>query len=222
MNESPIPSTDIPVSTGKRNRARLTIVGLFALFFVPIFVSMYLNFAHPGWLPFGTVNRGALLKPPPQLELVELAGAGAGIGAPSGDSQLAGHWTWAVLASDCDEACETLLARVAKARIALGRNIQRVQPALLTRNVLRDVMPGALASQIPSLSLEAETARAIDNAIARAMHEEAGASAASEPRLLLIDPQTFVIAAYAHDSEVEHWLKDARRLLRISKLDQAN
>ena len=70
-------------------QARAILIGLFALFFVPIVVSMLLVIGKPGWTPFGSINAGELIQPPIELNLSDAV--------PVGDGQplsrsADGHW----------------------------------------------------------------------------------------------------------------------------------
>ena len=74
------------------------LVGLFAVFVVPILAAYSLNVWWPHWSPFGRMNHGELIEPAWEVELEAVAEHAAG--------------RWILLhpaAAPCDDACEALL-----------------------------------------------------------------------------------------------------------------
>lgn len=208
MNSVSTP-TSTPASTAPRNRARLALVTLFAVFFLPIFASMWLNFERPGWLPFGTVNHGYLLQPPYQLDDADLE-----------PFSFADGWTFLHLAPEgCDDSCIRALHSSRQGRIALGKDADRLQRLLL-------IGPRAAISNFyeehPNLH-EGKVSAAWIEALSRNSTPADPKSATSNPTdptgaLFVVDPQGYVVLRYDVSSDPAGWFKDLRRLLNISKI----
>ena len=107
----------------KRNKNRLILLVIALVFAAPILTALVLNLA--GWRPANTRNSGRLVEPPADV-------SGAAVTLADGtllqwrDPQW--HWTLLALASgDCADACRTRLAELARLRITLGRNADRLR-----------------------------------------------------------------------------------------------
>ena len=195
-------SADGGIVRGRQRRARLVLVGLFALFFVPILGALTLVIVAPGWLPFGQVNHGELVQPPQAagLDGVEPLDDGA---PPGGDPEAV--WTL-VLVSDgsCPSACLEGLVVMRQARLALGKDAGRVArwwlvtaaPDARTVAAVRRDHPGLRVGRIDR-----------GGPLARS-----GAGAVQ-----LVDPAGLLILRFPEDPDASELLEDLKRLLKISK-----
>lgn len=190
----------------RRRRARLTLVGLFALFMAPILIAYALNVLYPGWAPFGTSNRGELVEPARSVSAEKLRPAD---GEPLAAAPFAEHWTLlTVHRAGCADACEQAMVRMRQTRLALGKDAIRLQrwlvvpePASAPVRALVERYPGARVLAAP-----AGWARLLE-----APDGEPGA-------LYLVDPQGYLVLRYGPDLADDAVLKDLKRLLRISKI----
>jgi len=185
-------------------RARAILIGLFALFFVPIVVSMVLVISKPGWTPFGSINKGELIQPPIELSL---AGAvGMEDGQPLSRSA-DGHWMFAhVSMGECGEACERALVAMRQARLALGKDADRVERVWLMTGDPTRVSMSRLLPAFPGLKpygIAASAARRFPRA--------------SGDAIFVIDPAGLLILRYEGAESASDILKDMKRLLKISK-----
>jgi hypothetical protein len=93
----------------EQRRGRVTLIGLAALFFVPLALSFWLYFSG-GWRPAASTNHGELISPAVHLENAALA-------KPDGSSArsdlLTGKWNLVYLGNGaCDPQCQhTLVVR---------------------------------------------------------------------------------------------------------------
>jgi len=189
-----------PAACRRQRRGRLALLGLFAVFFVPLLVALVLNITAPGWQPFGRVNRGQLVQPP---QPVAAMGVRALDGAPFG---VDGEAVWQLAYAGpptCAEACASALQKMRQARLALGKDAGRV-----ARWWLMTAMPDARTvsqarSEHPGVRL------AVANPGAAAISGEPGS-------IMLVDPGALVVLRYAPDASASAILKDLKRLLRIS------
>ena len=144
-------SAETAEPVGKRTRARWVLVGLFALFFIPIFGAVLVAVVAPHWIPFGRVNYGELLRPPVADALQTMTPIDAGEAFTRGPSQ---PWIIAHLGdASCDEACDYALVQMRQARLALGKDAHRVERWwLMTRRPEPGTVPRVL-EKFPGLRI---------------------------------------------------------------------
>ncbi len=189
---------------------RLVVLLLFALFFIPVLSAYLLNVFNPGWLPFGTTNHGTLLDPARAVPLKTLVGVdGERLQAEATPDK----WTWLFIAPPaCDEACQTSLYNMRQARLALGKDANRLRRVYVSTEPWEDTASASLMQEHPGLVLSVV---APDWVAAFAVDEQAPLEAG---RVYLVDPQGFLVMYYEPQSAPAGLLKDIKRLLRISKI----
>lgn len=198
--EVPAPSTG-PASS--RWRARLALIGLFALFFVPIIGAFVLNAFAPGWLPFGRVNHGELEHParPVRLEEVRVLD-----GLAWADSAAMAPWTLVYVGTPvCADDCQQALFSMRQARLALGKDADRVSRWWL-------------ATGVPEPSSVA-LARAIDPGLRIGQIGSDAGVLTENPApgmVQLVDPAGYLILRYRDAKAASAIRKDLKRLLKIS------
>ena len=190
----------------RRRRARLVLIGLFALFMGPILIAYALNVLYPGWAPFGTTNRGALIEPARSLSTEGLRSAD---GEPIGAAPFAERWTLvSVHRSGCGQACEQALVRMRQTRLALGKDAERLQRWLVVSDAGAAPV-GELLRRYPGLRVLAGT---------QTWTSALGARDATPGTIYLVDPQGYLVLRYDPALADDAMLKDLKRLLRISKI----
>ena len=218
-------------------RQRRLLIGLALLFFAPLGLAFYLYYGHGTWHPGGRVNAGELIQPARPLPALALPLLGSGTTQPN---FLRGKWTFLyVTTGPCAQACRTRLYDTRQVRLALDRDMNRVQRVLIAdagccdaeflRNqhpdliVIRaDTADAPLLALLPGL--DASTATSDSNTpqgsagtIAAAGTAAPGA-AAGAPRVYLIDPLGNLMMSYADDAKSKGMLEDMKRLLRLSSI----
>jgi hypothetical protein len=112
-----------------RARGRRKFLLIAALFLVPVIVVFGLYYGGI-WRPAGSSAKGELVHPARPLELAGLRhvdGKSAGIEA------FQGKWTLIYIGDGaCDEACRTALTYGRQTRLAVGKDMDRVQRMFLT------------------------------------------------------------------------------------------
>jgi hypothetical protein len=188
----------------RRSRTYLVVIAL--VFFLPLALSFYLYYG-TSLHPVGRVNQGELIQPPrplPDGALPLLAGG-------STDARiLQGHWTFLyVQAGPCAEACLKRLYDTRQVRLALDREMRRVQRVLLADEgccdlaALHEAHPDLIAARRDAAtSLTAHLPGADDNA----------------GRLYLIDPLGNAMMSYAPEAAPKGLLTDMKRLLTLSQI----
>lgn len=206
-----------PSSTERstRNRARFVLVGLFVLFFIPVFGAVIIAAVAPHWVPFGSINHGELVQPPVadvlrELRVLDDAG-------PRVDDDRE-SWTIAhVSDGQCEARCEYAFLQMRQARLALGKDAHRVerwwfvtrQPDVQLLERITGAWPGMRIGKVDA-----------DSALA--------AYVASATSVVMVDPAGFLVMWYPDDptggesSGESNTLatalrKDFKRLLKISK-----
>ena len=115
-------------SASDRRQGRL-LVGLALIFFGPLGVSFYLYYGHGSWHPGGRVNAGDLIVPPRPLPSLALPLQSSG---ETDSDFLRRKWTLLyVQQGPCAERCRTSLYETRQVRLALDRDMDRVQRVLI-------------------------------------------------------------------------------------------
>ncbi len=184
-----------------RTKARRTLLLVVAVFALPLVLAWVFTVGPLEWRPAKSVNHGVLLEPPLRLNS---HGVMNGTGAALSLDSVAGDWFLVVLSGTaCTEACQRLLQIAERIRIAVGRDMSRVNLALL------GPADGAPVSHRQSWLLPA------DGKLLGALRRAAG-----EPQLntvlLIADHQGFVVLLYPPAEEGPGALDDLKRLLRAS------
>jgi hypothetical protein len=181
------------IEPAKRNRSRLILIGLAALFVVPILLANYLNRTWSEWAPEVTKNSGDLVQPVLPLP---------GRDPAEWQRDAEGRWTLLAVRTDCDQDCLELMGLVFNVHRAMGHRADRVQRVL--------VLPAAPAEplSIPRLMLS------VDVDLAAALEQELGGPAS----LYMVDPLGNVMMRYSDGFDAGGLQDDLERLLKYSKV----
>lgn len=116
-------------ATPDRARGRRNLLILAAVFLVPFFASFALYFGGI-WKPESSAAKGALLDPP---RILEVAGLRNVDGTPADEHALHRKWSIVYIGdAACDETCRTALTYGRQTRLALNKDMTRVQRVLLS------------------------------------------------------------------------------------------
>ena len=194
-----------------RRQRRLLIV-LALMFFAPLGLAFYLYYGHGTWHPGGHVNAGDLIQPARPLPSLSLPLWGAGTTDPN---FLKRKWTFLyVAAGPCAEACRTRLYDTRQVRLALDRDMARVQRVFVAEPDCCDAR--WLHEQHPDL-ITVRAGAAVAPLLALLPGWD-GATFAAAPRVYLIDPLGNLMMSYAADAKAKGMLEDMKRLLRLSSI----
>ena len=191
-------------------RQRRTLIGVALMFFAPLALAFYLYYGKD-WHPGGRVNAGELIDPARPLPAVALPLA-------SGDAQtnpnfLKGKWTFLyVQKGPCDDECRKHLYDTRQVRIALDREMHRVQRVFIAGGDCCDLTE--LKQAHPDLIVI--RASPADAALLDLLPMRTGALNAH--RVYLIDPLGNAMMLYAADAKPKGMLEDMKRLLRLSSI----
>jgi len=194
-----------------RRQRRLLIV-LALMFFAPLGLAFYLYYGHGSWHPGGHVNAGDLVQPARPLPSLSLPLWGSGTTDPN---FLKRKWTFLyVAAGPCAEACRTRLYDTRQVRLALDRDMDRVQRVFVADPDCCDAQ--WLHEQHPDL-ITIRAGAAVTPLLALLPGRD-GETFAAAPRVYLIDPLGNLMMSYAADAKAKGMLEDMKRLLRLSSI----
>jgi len=197
--------------TAHDRRQRRILIGLALLFFAPLGLSFYLYYGK-NWHPGGRVNAGELIAPPrplPSLAL-PLLGLGAGETTPQ---FLKGKWTLLyVQHGRCEDECRRHLYDTRQVRLALDREMNRVQRIFIGDSDCCDFQE--LEAAHPDLIFIRATPAG--EPLLDLLPTVSGA--VNSHRVYLIDPLGNVMMFYAPGVKSKGMLEDMKRLLRLSSI----
>jgi hypothetical protein len=203
-----------PVAAHDRRQRRI-LIGVALMFFAPLALSFYFYYGK-FWHPGGRVNAGELIdpvRPVPALAL-PLASPPLGTGAAQTDPQfLKGKWTLLYRHNGhCDDECRKHLYDTRQVRLALDREMNRVQRVFIGDSDCCDLKE-LLASHPDLIAIRAGAA---DEPLLALLPERSGAL--NSHRVYLIDPLGNLMMFYAADAKPRGMLEDMKRLLRLSSI----
>jgi hypothetical protein len=192
-----------------RRQRRLLIV-LALLFFAPLGLAFYLYYGPGGWHPGGHVNAGLLVVPARPLPALSLPLLDSG---QTDANFLKGKWTFLyVAAGPCAASCLTRLYDTRQVRLALDRDMPRVQRVLIAGPGCCDVK--LLHEQHPDL-IEIRAGAETQPLLALLPVD---AMSAQAPPVYLIDPLGNLMMSYPAAAKSKGMLEDMKRLLRLSSI----
>lgn len=194
-------------------RQRLLLVGLALLFFAPLAVSFYLYYG-PAWRPGRHVNHGDLIDPARPLPTAPLPLDARSSTAPARPPVvLANKWTLLYLGrGTCESACRTSLYNMRQVRLALNRDMDRVQRVFIATDACCDWT--FLDGEHPDL-LTVRSSAATEPVVVE-LPAYGGIAPAAADRIYLIDPLGNLMMSYAPDAKPKGMLTDLKRLLGLS------
>jgi hypothetical protein len=195
--------------TNQDRRRRRMLYGLAILFYAPLALSFYLYYGSGGWRPGGHANHGDLVEPPKELPALALPLADSGTTKPD---FLRHKWTFLYVgAGACLGDCRTRLYDTRQVRLALNRDMDRVQRVFMASG---DSDLPFLRSDHPDLITVRLTPAAVP--LLDALSSAAGAPAQTAGRVYVIDPLGNLMMTYAPGIAPKGMLEDMKRLLGLS------
>jgi hypothetical protein len=190
-------------------RQRRILIGVALMFFAPLGLSFYLYYGKD-WHPGGRVNAGELIEPARPLPSPALPLLGMGETNPQ---FLKGKWTLLYLQHGrCDDECRRHLYDTRQVRLALDREMNRVQRVFIGDGDCCD-LPALKAAHPDLIAIRASPA---DEPLLALLPKAAGAL--NTHRVYLIDPLGNVMMFYAPEAKSKGMLDDMKRLLRLSSI----
>jgi cytochrome oxidase Cu insertion factor (SCO1/SenC/PrrC family) len=198
----------------QQRRGQRQLLLLAALFFVPLAIAFWLYYGGSGWRPGGGTNKGDLVEPAVPLPEVALVRPD---GSTTATDFLRGKWTVAYLGDGaCDERCRKALYLSRQTRIALNKDMDRVQRVFLATSP--DIDARFIATEHPDLQLALVGTDAGSQTLLAAFPALDGIAPAAAGRLYLIDPLGNLVLSYAASAPDKALLTDIKKLLKLSHI----
>ena len=202
-------------------RQRRVLIGVALMFFAPLALSFYLYYGK-FWHPGGRVNAGELIEPARPLPALALPLASpASPPTPHAEANpdqtvpqfLRGKWTLLyVQHGRCDDECRRHLYDTRQVRLALDREMNRVQRVFIGDSDCCDLKE--LRAAHPDLI--AVRASPADEPLLGQLPTRPGAE--NSHRVYVIDPMGNAMMFYEPDARPKGILEDMKRLLRLSSI----
>ncbi len=187
-------------SPSQQAKARKTLLGLAAVFALPIVAAMLLTLGPFDWQPGQTLNHGILLDPPMALQETAVRKSD---GNPIVWEASPDKWLLLVVAGDgCADGCPELWNLTRQIQLALGGDASRVRRLLLRSH------SAAFLDHVWVLP-SADDFRAALSA--------ATGTLGPEPVLSIVDHRGRLVLAYSAPYDGQGVLRDLKRLLRASR-----
>ena len=194
-------------------RGRRQLLLLAALFFVPLAVAFWMYYGPTGWRPSGDASKGDLIDPARPLAALALTTPD---GTQTSPDFLRGKWSMVYVGDGlCDDRCRKALYLTRQSRIALNKDMDRVQRVFLVTGRCCD--RGFLAQEHPDLVV----ARVDDDASAALLEPfptYGGVPLADGGRIFIVDPLGNLLMSYAPTAPDKALLTDMKKLLRLSHI----
>lgn len=202
-----------PTDPAAVRRGRRQLLALAALFFVPLAVAFWMYYGPAGWRPAGDASKGDLIDPARPLASLALPTMD---GAATDAGFLRGKWTMLYVGDGlCDDRCRQALYLMRQSRIALNKDMDRVQRVFLVTGRCCD--RGFLAGEHPDL-LVARVEDAASAALLEPFPSYDGVPVAAAGRIYLVDPLGNLLMSYAPAAPDKALLSDLKKLLRLSHI----
>jgi len=194
-------------------RGRRQLLLLAALFFVPLAIAFWMYYGPTGWRPSGDASKGDLIDPARPLAAIALTTAD---GTQTQPDFLRGKWSMVYVGDGlCDEHCRKALYLTRQSRIALNKDMDRVQRVFLVTGRCCD--RSFLAQEHPDLLVVR-----VDDGASAALLEPfptyGGVPLADAGRIFIVDPLGNLLMSYAPTAPDKALLTDMKKLLRLSHI----
>jgi hypothetical protein len=190
----------------KQLKARLALIGIALMFFVPIFLSWYLVFFSDYKDNIRTVNNGELISPIINLGKIDMKSFS--------DNKAYSHdraWILAFLIQDeCNELCQEKLYQIRQIRLAIGKDKDKLE-RLVIANANLDW--GTYKKEYPGQKYIDASMINFDSIVsAFKINPELKADS-----IYLIDPYGNLMMQYKNGTEPTGIIKDIERLIRNAR-----
>ena len=182
---------------------------LIAVFVVPLLIAIAM-YTYRDLLPtFGSVSNGQLIHPAQPIETLQIEMSDNSI---FDSQQLASKWTYLIFQNlSCDLNCEASLFKLRQARLATGRESNRVQMILVHPSNQAFDIESQIYQRHQNLRLGGLKTLQVEKDVQQPEQLESG-------HIYLIDPNGNLMMKYDHKASSRGLLKDIKKLLKISNI----
>lgn len=190
----------------KKENSKLSGYMLIALFVVPLIIAIILYVNRDNLPSRGTVQHGELIHPAEPINEIQILSAQ---NITKSLKDVTGKWTYLFYSpKGCGLECEATLFKLRQAKIATGRDANRIQLMIVldSKQLERNIaMRNKSISVGQLIKLELESAPGVNKAL------EQGVT-------YLIDPFGNMMMRYDKTSTSRGMLKDIKKLLKLSNI----
>lgn len=191
------------------NSGRGALIGLAALFFIPLMGAFWLYYAG-GWRPAGSTNHGELISPARPLAQNDFVTLG---GSAAKEDLFRGKWTLLYIDDGrCDDTCRQALWTIRQTRLLLAEDMDRVQRVFIAESNCCD--SAFLTTEHPgleTLQLQGDKAQAWLDQFPR---DAAGVT----PYIFIVDPLGNLMMRFDSRQNPKGLLQDLEKLLKLSHI----
>ncbi|MDJ0833872.1 MAG: hypothetical protein QNJ69_10150 [Gammaproteobacteria bacterium] len=182
----------------------LALISIFILPFIAAWVALYVFDYRPG-----SKNYGELVQPVRTLEFPALMARDN----RQLDDEFWTKWTFVILDNgECAKLCRDNLYYLRQMRVALGRDVNRVQNLLIMKQAVNSELDTFLA-EYPELTVIEQAEQSLLEKFRLPEREPGEASI-----LYLVDPAGNLMMTYPAVNDPSSILSDMRRLLKVSQI----
>lgn len=197
-----------------RRKPLLVFFLLFLIFIMPIILAS-IYFKESGKFHDKTINYGELIQPPRQLAELALKDVN---GKTIPQQTFHGKWLFLyVNPGVCKQACQTELYNIRQVRLATGKNMDRIQRAIVTftkpkaDSGLQQLLQGEYAGTIFAVAEPQQFKKVMDGVDTTKL-------AMTEGYLYLVDPLGNIMMEYPLNANPSRILQDLQKLLKVSQI----
>ncbi len=194
------------------NKNRLKLLAIFGVALLPVLLAFAMYFG--GWaIPQDKTNKGNLLWPPVELNLLDRSSLSAQVALQEGEAK------WSLMltgAGVCNALCRERLHELRQVNIAMGREHERVGRVLAAD--LSATQWQELEQEYPALLGLRVDQQTLTQFTSEATSVGAQPVAGEAWQVWLVDPLGNVILQYTSAHDGYDMMDDLKRLLKLSKI----
>ena len=192
-----------------QNSGRGALIGLAALFFIPLMGAFWLYYSG-GWRPMGSTNHGELISPARPLAQYELTTLG---GSTAKENLFRGKWTLLYIDDGrCDETCRQALWTIRQTRLLLAEDMDRVQRVFIAESNCCD--SAFLTAEHPGLETLQVSGDQAQAWLTQFPRDAAGVT----PYIFIVDPLGNLMMRFDSRQNPKGLLQDLEKLLKLSHI----
>jgi len=194
------------MSLSQKNKGKLTLIGIFLLFFIPIITSWYLVFYTDFMHDAQGIQHGKLISP-----VISIGAIKAKEISTMDEVVIEKKWVLVFIQNNlCNEFCKERLYQVRQIRLALGEDRDKVDRLVIFNqindlNELKDSYSGQKFIDQSFMNYQGLVKKFNDSYTDK------------KNPIFLLDPYGFLMMQYPEGTEPKGIIKDIERLIRNSK-----